>query len=333
MDPTAKIEGADRAVLLTGATGFVGNAALPALTEAGFDVRCASRDPEKASRRWPDRRWVRADVADRGAVERAAEGCDCAFYLVHGMASEGTDFRRAEIAQAESFLRAAESAGVRRIVYLGGVAGPRDASEHLRSRQEVGEVLRSGRVATVELRASMIIGHGSLSWLIVRDLAARLPFMVLPSWLESRTQPVAIDDVVAALLGAIDVPVPASEWFDVPGPDVLSGREILERTADVLGVGRPFMIEVPFVTPRLSSHWVRLVTRADWSVAREIVVGLKDDLLAKDDRFWGMIGHPDLLHFEEAARRALEAERLEGPIPGAWGAIERAILAARRGQA
>ena len=134
-------------------------------------------------------------------------------------------------------------------------------------------------------------------------LAARLPFMVLPSWLESRTQPVAIDDVVAALLGAMDVPVEGSAWFDVPGPDVLSGREILERTADVLGVGRPFMIEVPFVTPRLSTHWVRLVTRAEWSVAREIVVGLKDDLLATDDRFWGLIGHRDLLHFEEAARQ------------------------------
>ncbi len=325
--------GRGRSVLLTGATGFVGNALLPALVDAGFAVRCATRDAGKAAKRWPDRSWVQADVSDRGAVERALAGCDCAFYLVHGMASEGVDFRRAETAQAESFLRAAESAGVRRIVYLGGVAGPHDASEHLRSREEVGEVLRSGRVSTVELRASMIIGHGSLSWLIVRDLAARLPLMVLPRWLESRTQPVGIDDVVAALLGAIDVPVEGSAWFDVPGPDVLSGREILERTADVLGVGRPFMIQVPFVTPRLSSHWVRLVTRAEWSVAREIVVGLKDDLLAKDDRFWGMIGHRGLLHFEEAARRALAAERREGPVPGAWGVIERVILAARRGEA
>lgn len=332
MQPTSrKIDGAGRTVLLTGATGFVGNALLPALVDAGFAVRCATRDAVRASRRWPDRQWVQADVADRTAVAAALEGCDVAFYLVHDMASGGSDFHRAEIAQAENFVRAAESAGVRRIVYLGGVAGPPDASEHLRSREEVGEVLRSGRVPTVELRASMIIGHGSLSWLIVRDLAARLPFMVLPRWLESRTQPIGIDDVVSALLGAVDVPVEGSAWFDVPGPDVLSGREILERTADVLGVGRPFMVEVPFVTPRLSTHWVRLVTRAEWSVAREIVVGLKDDLLAKDDRFWGMIGHRELLHFEEAARRALAAERREGPVPGAWGVVERAILAARGG--
>ena len=330
---SVKESGAGRGILLTGATGFVGNAVLPALEAAGFSVRCATRDAARATRRWPTRSWVAADVADESATARALEGCDAAFYLVHGMASAGADFRRAEIEQASNFLRAAEASGVRRIVYLGGVAAPRDASEHLRSRQEVGETLRSGSVETVELRASMIIGYGSLSWLIVRDLAARLPLMVLPRWLESRTQPVAIDDVVAALLGSIDVPVPGSEWFDIPGPDILSGREILERTAEVLGASRPLMIEVPFVSPRLSSHWVRFVTRAEWSVAREVVVGLKDDLLAKDDRFWKLVGRAPLIRFEEAARRALAAERAEGPVPGAWGVIERILLVARGARA
>lgn len=314
-------------ILLTGATGFVGNALHPALVTAGYDVRCATRDERSASTRWPDRAWVCADVADRDSTARALEGCDAAFYLVHGMAGDSGDFRRAEIAQAETFVRAAESAGTKRIVYLGGVIAPGDASAHLQSRQEVGETLRSGRVSTVELRASMIIGHGSLSWLIVRDLAARLPIMVLPRWLESRTEPVGIDDIVAGLLGAVDLEVSGSAWFGAPGPDVLSGREILECTADVLGVRRPVMVQVPLLSPRLSSHWVRFVTRAEWSVAREVVVGLKDDLLAEDGRYWERIGHLDLLSFEESARRALCNEAGDGPISGAWGAVERFLVA------
>ena len=154
---------------------------------------------------------------------------------------------------------------------------------------------RSTAVSAIELRASMIVGHGSLSWLIVRDLAARLPVMVLPRWLKSRTEPVAISDIVSALVGALDLEVAGSACFDVPGPDVLSGRDILLRTAAALGLASPLIVEVPFLSPRLSSHWVRLVTRADWSVAREIVIGLKTDLLASDASYWSRIGHRDLL--------------------------------------
>ena len=170
----------------------------------------------------------------------------------------------------------------------------------------------------------MIVGHGSLSWLIVRDLAARLPVMVLPRWLKSRTEPVAIDDVVIALVRALDLPLPASAWFDVPGPEVMSGREILRETSRVMGLAQPRVLAVPFLTPRLSSLWVRFVTRARWSVAREVVVGLAEDLLARDDGFWKLIGHPPRLPFAEAARRALEAEHREDPAGGPWGLVERA---------
>ncbi|MEO8481604.1 MAG: NAD(P)H-binding protein [Acidobacteriota bacterium] len=322
---------AGRTVLLTGATGFVGRAAFAGLERAGWTVRCAARDAARAAARWPERHWVALDVADAEATARALDGCEAALYLVHGMSAHAGDFRRQELDQARTFAKAADRAGLRRIVYLGGVvAADADASEHLRSRQEVGEELRAGPVSAIELRASMIIGHGSLSWLIVRDLAARLPIMVLPRWLESRTQPVAIADVTVALERSLDLVVDGSAWFDVPGPETLSGRTILERTAAVLGARKPVMIEVPFLSPRLSSHWVRFVTRAEWSVAREVVLGLKTDLLAHDDRFWTLIGHTQLLTFDEAARKAVADEQADGPVPGVWGIVERMLTRAPR---
>ena len=137
---------------------------------------------------------------------------------------------------------------------------------------------------------------------------------------------VAIADVVTALVGALDLEVAGSACFDVPGPEVLSGRDILLRTAAALGLASPLIVEVPFLSPRLSSHWVRFVTRADWAVAREIVIGLKTDLLASDASYWSRIGHRDLLTFDQAARQAIDDERRTGPLAGPWGLIERALL-------
>jgi uncharacterized protein YbjT (DUF2867 family) len=312
----------ERSVLLTGATGFVGGAVRPALVREGWRVRCLTRDAARARRREPALDWVSGDVADPASCARALEGCQAALYLVHGM-GEGADYRRGEVSAAETFAKAAAAAGVERIVYLGGVAPIGAGSHHLQSRLDVGERLRGGSVKTVELRASMIVGHGSLSWLIVRDLAARLPIMVLPRWLKSRTQPVAIEDVVVALVRALELPLAASTWFDIPGPGTLSGKEILEETARVMGLRHPRMVEVPFLSPRLSSLWVRIVTRAEWSIAQEVVVGLTEDLLARDDRFWQLIGHPQRLSFAEAARVALDSERRDRRSRGAWSAIER----------
>jgi len=314
---------ASSTVLLTGATGFVGGAVRPALAAKGWRVRCLTRDAARARRQQPALDWVQGDVADAASLARALDGCRAALYLVHGM-GEGADYHRREVAAAATFSRAAAAAGVERIVYLGGVAPAGAGSEHLRSRLDVGEALRSGSVTTVELRASMIVGHGSLSWLIVRDLAARLPIMILPRWLKSRTQPVAIADVVIALERALDLPLAASAAFDIPGPVTMSGKEILEEAARALGLPHPRMLDVPLLSPRLSSLWVRFVTRAKWSVAREVVVGLTEDLLARDDRFWRLIDHPNRLTFAEAARAALESERRQGSVGGTWGAIEHA---------
>ena len=317
-----------RRVLITGATGFVGGAVQPALRAAGWQLRGLTRGDAPAPR--PDMEWVKGDIADESAVRRALEGCEAALYLVHGM-GDGADFHRREVAAARGFARATAAAGVRRVVYLGGIAPavkPSQLSEHLQSRREVGEALRAGSVPTIELRASMIVGAGSLSWLIVRDLVARLPVMVLPAWLRSRTQPVAIDDVVTALVQALQLQVPTSAWFDLPGPEILSGKQILDVTARVMGLHRPWKVEVPLLTPRLSSLWVRFVTRADWSVARAVVVGLTRDLLATSEGLWPLINHPPRLGFAEAARRALAAEGPQQLPPGAWCTVERLRQAA-----
>jgi uncharacterized protein YbjT (DUF2867 family) len=318
----------EKQILLTGATGFVGAAVYPALVAAGWRVRCLSRDAQAARRRRPALDWVEGDTANASVMTNALEGCQAALYLVHGM-GEGGDFERRDREGASSFARAAALAGVGRIVYLGGMApASGKLSPHLRSRLQVGEVLRGGQVRAVELRASMIVGHGSLSWLIVRDLAARLPVMVLPAWLRSLTQPIAIDDVVAGLVGALALPVAASVAFDLAGPEVLSGKEILDETALALGLHRPWTIALPVLTPRLSSLWVRFVTRARWSVAREVVLGLTADLLSHDDRFWSLVGHEHRLRFAAAAQTALAAEAAASP-GGAWAMVERARRPAR----
>ena len=313
----------ERIVLLTGATGFVGGAVIPVLAAAGWRVRCMARDAQAARGREPGLDWVQGNVSDPTSSARALAGCHAALYLVHGI-GEGANYHQQEVAAATSFSHAAASAGVERIVYLGGVAPAGAGSDHLRSRLDVGSALRSGPVRTIELRASMIVGHGSLSWLIVRDLTARLPFMVLPRWLKSRSQPVAIDDVVLALVRALDLPLESSASYDLPGLETLSGVEILERTARVMGLPHPRMLELPLLSPRLSSLWLRFVTRAKWSVAKEVVLGLADDLMARDDRFWQIIGHSDRLSFARAAQLALEAERPEAELHSGWGVIERA---------
>jgi uncharacterized protein YbjT (DUF2867 family) len=313
----------EKRILLTGATGFVGSAVQPALVAAGWSVRCLTRDLERARARAPRLDWVEGDVLDEASCQRALSGCSAALYLVHSM-GEGAGYQRRDSRAAQSFARAAAAASVKRLVYLGGMMPEGRPSRHLRSRIEVGRVLREGRVPTLELRASMIVGYGSLSWLVVRDLAARLPAMLLPRWLDSRTEPVAIDDVVTALVRALELPQVGSACFDLPGPQALSGEEILAETARVLGLPRVPVLKVPLLTPRLSALWVRFVTRARWSVAREIVVGLKHDVLAQDDRFWQLIHHPRRLTFMEAAVRALAKERAAERPHGAWGMVEAA---------
>jgi uncharacterized protein YbjT (DUF2867 family) len=260
--------------------------------------------------KWPRLSWLQADLTQADDAERVLTGCRVAFYLVHslglGQSSGGLFVREQEA--AETFAAAAERAGVDRIVYLGAIAPRGSPSEHLRSRLEVGRVLRAGRVPTLELCAPMIVGFGSVSWRIVRDLAARLPAMVLPRWLRSRSEPVGIDDVIVALATGARIPLTGSASFDLPGPEILTYREILVRTARLFGHRHLRVVDVPVLSPELSSQWIRLVTAADWAVSRELVLGLRQDLIARSDEYWQITGHPPLLRFDEAAQRALAEE-------------------------
>jgi len=308
---------AQKRILLTGASGFVGRHLFHTLQAAGCEVRCASRNPERARQRYPNRNWVHLDLGDPATVQPALEGCHGAYYLIHGM-SDGEDYEEREARSAEIFVTAAQQAGLQRIVYLGGVqpAGPR--SRHLRSRLWTGEILRQGAVSTVELRAAMVIGNGGSSWEMVRDLSVRLPMMILPKWLQNRSQPIAVTDVVFALLAALVLPDAMAGTYDLPGPESISHRALLQRVAAIYGRIRPLMIDIPVLTPTLSSYWIMLVTRANGKLARELVQGLTSDLLAADAGIWQQFSHYQRTPLDQAIRHAFEDEKAsDNPSPRA----------------
>ncbi|MGF1464870.1 MAG: NAD(P)H-binding protein [Sandaracinaceae bacterium] len=308
--------------LLTGATGFVGRILYPALVATGHEVRSTARSPSRARADCagePERPWVRLDLDEPSTLAPALDGCATAYFLIHGL-GEGDDYPEREAKGAEAFLRAAEGAGVERIVYLGGVQPTGPASRHLASRTRTGEILRSGRVTTLELRAAMIMGAGSASWRITVQLARRLPAMLLPRWLESRSWPVLVDDIIVALVAAARLPVDGSTVFEVPGAERLSHRECLERVAKALG-SVPTMVRVPVLTPRLSSYWIALVTGVSLAVARELVEGLRSDLDPTGVSIWDRLETAPT-GFDEAVRRVLEDERT-GPEPAVERIVER----------
>lgn len=300
-----------RPVLVAGATGFVGRHVVERLLDAGLPVVGGTRNPDRARRTSPlgDRvSWVHFDVAAPVTHGPALEGKRALVYLVHLMRHDSEDIVAVEEASARAVARAAARAGLERIVYLGGPA-PKERetpSPHLRARLITGATLRAGTVPTVELQAAMIIGAESESWRIVRDLALRLPVMVLPAWLDRVTQPIGVDDVINVLVRALDLPIDQAQCLGLPGPEAISGRDILLRVAAHAGI-RPVMVPVPLLTPGLSSHWIRLISRADFTVARQLVDGLQDDLLAREPTWW-QITDTRPTPLDDAIRQALQAE-------------------------
>jgi uncharacterized protein YbjT (DUF2867 family) len=305
-------------ICVFGATGFVGRALVRSLSAAGERVRAASRHGGKTENGVEQ---IACDLERADTIGAALDGCDVVYYLVHSLGRP--DFRDVDRRCAQNVATAAATAGCQRIIYLGGVAPRGVPSEHLASRLEVGEILRAGAVPAIELRASMIIGNGSASWRIIRDLAARLPFMVFPRWLDSKTCPIALADVTSALLGARDLTLDASTWFDIPGPEILSAREMLEIVADLDGRRIPSM-RVPLLTPALSAMWLRIVSGADYSVARELVLGLTEDLLPQRS-FWKIAHLSPQLSFRAAATSALLSEDAASPFVRALERIVRVV--------
>ena len=257
-----------RIVLLTGATGYVGGRLLTALEERGEQVRCLARRPEVLASRVRGSTAVMAgDVSDPNTLRPTLANVHTAFYLVHAMDARG-DFAPRDRTAAAMFGAAARAAGVQRIIYLGGLGRGPGLSEHLASRQEVGSVLAASGVPTIELRASIIIGSGSLSFEMVRALVERLPVMVTPRWVNTRAQPIAIEDVIAYLLAALAAAEGVAGVFEIGGAEPVSYREIMREYAHQRGLRR-WLIPVPVLTPRLSSRWLQLITPLHAAVGRE----------------------------------------------------------------
>ena len=316
-------------IFVTGATGYVGGRLVPLLLEAGYRVRCLVREPRKLDARpWrqhPQLEVVNADLADREAVTEAMRGCKAAYYLVHSMVATGGTYADRDRDLARMFANAARSADLPRIIYLGGLGemGP-DLSQHLRSRRQVEEELASSDIPVTTFRAAMIIGSGSASFEILRYLVERLPVMITPKWVTTECQPVAISDVLHWLVSCLEVPETTGKTLEIGGDDVMAYQELMRVMAEELGLRRRIILPVPVLTPRLSSHWINLVTPVSYRIARPLAEGLKNRVVVTDDTTQRLMPHK-ALGARESIRRALakiEQQAVEtrwsvaGPVPG-----------------
>ncbi len=290
-------------IAVLGATGFVGRALVPALAEQA-EVVAASRRGDAPTQ--PGVHPVAADVTDPVSLRRALEGVEVVYYLVHSLGSPS--FAEVDRRAAENVAREAERAGVAQIVYLGGLGDDKpDLSPHLRSRIETAAALSSGSVPVTTLRAAVVVGRGSAAFETIVALVDRLPAMIAPRWISTPTQPIALVDAVRYLNCVAGHPAAIGESFDVGGPDVLTYKQMIEGIARLRG-RRPLIVEVPVLSPRLSSYWLHLVTPVRAAVARPLVEGLRTPTIVRDDQIRRLFPFP-LMPFEEAAGAALSPPR------------------------
>lgn len=298
---------ADR-VLVTGATGFIGGRLTPTLVDAGWQVRAMTRHPEDYTGLGEA---VYGDVFDPDSLSGVLDGVRFAYYLVHSLGSD--DFERRDAAAATAFGAACAAAGVEQIVYLGGLGDDEtELSAHLRSRREVERLLAARGVPVTTLRAAVVIGHGGISWEITRQLASRLPAMVAPRWVRTRTQPIGVGDVIRYLVGVLGRTEAYGSTYDIGGPEVLRYDEMLTRAAHVIH-GRPVpIVVVPLLTPRLSSMWLALVTDVDAPTGRNLIDSMSTEVVVRDPAIRSLLPG-DLEGYDDAVRTAM-AERAAAAV-------------------
>lgn len=289
-------------VLVTGATGFIGSRLVPALIEAGHTVRAMTRRPEAYDGPGEP---VAGDVGDPGTLAEPLDGVDVAIYLVHSL--DDDDFESKDAEAARSFGLAAAASGTRQIVYLGGLGkDDEELSPHLRSRREVERLLGESGVPVTVLRAAIVVGAGGISWEMTRQLVKNLPAMVVPKWAGTRTQPIALDDVVRYLAGVVGVEEAFDRAFEIGGPDQLSYVEMLQQAAEVIQGRRVPIATVPVLTPKLSSYWISFVTNVDATTGRNLIDSMGTEVIVTDHAIRDLVpGEP--LSYREAVRRAVAA--------------------------
>ncbi|HEX2133929.1 MAG TPA: SDR family oxidoreductase [Actinophytocola sp.] len=300
-----------------GATGYIGGRLVPALLDAGHQVRAVARTPGKFDDApWRDRvEVVRGDVTNAGSVAAAIDGQDVAYYLVHSLHQQ--DFVDVDRAAAHVVANAAAASGLQRIVYLGGIAPDGELSAHLASRTEVGEILLGSGVPTAVLNAAIVIGSGSASFEMLRHLTERLPAMVTPRWVHNRVQPIAVRDVLHYLVHAADLPAGVSRAFDIGGPDVLTYLEMMRRYAVVAGLPRRFVLPVPVLSPWLSAQWVNLVTPVPRGIAVPLIESLVHEVVCREHDIAEYVPDPPATHVEQAIELALARIR-DADVPTRW---------------
>lgn len=326
-------------ILVTGANGYVGGRLVPQLLARGHQVRCLVRDPGRLQgRAWAEHvEAVVGDVLSPPSLAPALADIDVAYYLVHSLGA-GHDFHDRDVRAATAFGEAAAAAGVSRIIYLGGLGeSSTELSEHLRSRQDTGAALHAGGVPVTEFRAAVIVGSGSVSFEMIRYLTERLPVMICPSWVYTRIQPIAIRDVLHYLVDAIDVPASAGRIVEIGGQDVLTYGEMMTSYAALRRLPR-WLVPVPFLTPRLSSYWVHLVTPIPAAIARPLIEGLRNEVVVRDTSARDLFPRIVPVSYAEAVRRALV--KLDGSnVETAWSdalassrlTVEPVVLATEEG--
>ena len=278
-------------VLILGGTGFIGKRLVSDLTGRNIKLRLLVRNPLKvpaAILQNRDVEIVKGDIVSGDGLNEAVRGIHTAYYLIHSMGGKSilksTEFARKDKEAAENFINSADAAGIKRVIYLGGLGEVgKGLSEHLRSREEVARILSSGKLQTTVLRAAIIIGAGSASFIMLKYLVERLPVMICPKWIDTRIQPIAVNDVLAYLTGCLLNPDTAGKTFDIGGPEVLTYREMMQQYTEAVGIPRRIIFRAPVLSPHLASYWVDLVTPIPSGIAHPLIEGLKNEVVCLDD--------------------------------------------------